>query len=186
MAALAPVLYFNKVTYAPLLLAVTEGILITIVMSRGTMDRSSVTTTVLAVASLLRAVALLVDRPTPSRSTTSNIMYTGSFTCLYFAAAMVRNYDGTFPMSVQSFTFPPQYYNLVWVICAVESGIGFGSTMLVSNKTYQVFRSMISYFVWSMVYLSFMAEPLLRFNPYKLSDVYRDTPPQKIRTLKIT
>jgi hypothetical protein len=180
MAALAPVLYFNKVPYTPLILAVTEANLITIVVSRGTMDGSSVTATMLAVASLLRAAAILVDRPTPSRSTISNTMYTGSFICLYFAIAMVGNYDMTFPMSVQSYTFPPQYRNLILVMCVVQSGLGFGFTMLISNKTYQAFRSMVSYFVWSLVYLGFMAKPLLQFNPYKLSEVYRDTPPNKI------
>jgi hypothetical protein len=181
VAALAPVLYFDKVTSAPLILAVTEAILSTIVMSRGTMDGSSVTATMLVVASLLRTVAIVVGRPTPSRSTISNTMYTGSFLCLYFAIAMVGNYDGTFPMSVQSYTFPPQYHNLVWVLCVLESGLGFGFTMLISNKTYQAFRSMVSYFCWSLVYLGFMAKPLLRFNPYKLSEVYRDTPPHKIK-----
>jgi hypothetical protein len=180
VAALAPVLYFNKITYAPLILAVTEAILITIVMSRGTMDGSSVTATMLAVATLLRAAAILVDRPTPSRSTISNTMYTGSFIYLYFAIAMVGNYDMTFPLAVQNYTFPPQYQNLNLVVCVVAAGLGFGFTMLISNKTYQAFRSMVSYFVWSLVYLGFMAKPLLQFNPYKLSEVYRDTPPNKI------
>jgi hypothetical protein len=180
VGAIAPVLYFNKITYAPLILAVTEAILITIVISRGTMDKSSVTTTMLAVASLLRAAAILVDRPTPSRSTISNTMYTGSFICLYFAIAMVGNYDRTFSMAVQNYTFPPQYQNLNLVICIINAGLGFGVTMLISNKTYQAFRSMVSYFVWSLVYLGFMAKPLLQFNPYKLSEVYRDTPPHKI------
>jgi hypothetical protein len=181
VAALAPVLYFNKVASTPLILAVTEAILITIVLSRGTMDGSSVTVTMLAVASLLRTAAILVGRPTPSRSTISNILYTGSFLCLYFAIAMVGNYDETFPMSVQRYTFPPQYHNLVWVLCVVLSGLGFGFTMLVSNKTYQAFRSMVSYGVWSLVYLGFTAKPMLQFNPYKLSEVYRDTPAHKIR-----
>jgi hypothetical protein len=181
VAALAPVLYFNKVTSTPFILAVTEAILITIVLSRGTVDRSSVTATMLAVASLLRTAAILVGRPTPSRSTISNLLYTGSFLCLYFAIAMVGNYDETFPMSVQRYTFPPQYHNLVWVLCVVLSGLGFGFTMLISNKTYLAFRSMVSYFVWSLVYLGFTAKPLLQFNPYKLSEVYRDIPPHKIR-----
>jgi hypothetical protein len=107
-------------------------------------------------------------------------MYTGSFICLYFAIAMVGNYDMTFPMSVQKYTLPPHYRNLVLVMCVVKSGLGFGFTMMISNKTYQAFRSMISYFVWSLVYLGFMAKPLLQFNPYKLSEVYRDSPPNKI------
>jgi len=186
VAALAPLLYFGRETSTPFQLAALEVIVATIVFFRGTVDGSDYSDYTLVLACLLRGAAMVVGRPTPSRSVTSTVLYGVSFLCLYLTIAFMGNYDPAFPLSFQGYTFPDEYENLVLVLCLVESVLGFGFTMMVSNKTYQACRGMASYFVWSLVYLGFLADPIFLFNPYKLSEVYRDHPPQRVRVKPYT
>jgi hypothetical protein len=144
VAALAPVLYFGKEPSVPFHMATIEVLVASIVIFRGSVDESNTTVFLLTAACVLRAVAILVGRQTPSQSAACSFLYTGSFIGLYLAIVMVGNHDMSFPMSIQDYKFPHGDSAFVWGMCLVEACLGFGFTMSVSNQTYEAFETMLS------------------------------------------
>jgi hypothetical protein len=144
VAALAPVLYFDKEPCAPFYMATIEVLVASIVIFRRSTDGSNATIFLLTAACVLRAVAILVGRLTPSQSAACSFIYTGSLICLYLAIVMVGNHDISFPMSIQDYKFPQGDSMYVWGMCLMEACLGFGFTMAVSNQTYEAFHTMLN------------------------------------------
>jgi hypothetical protein len=113
--------------------------------------------------------AILFEPNTPGASTMYHIFACVTGWCIYVALTLSGNDSPEYASNVAGALFPNGLYSLSLAISLVVGAI---FALWASPKTYQAYRSMVSCMIWSVIYFLILANPMLLFKPYRLSEVY--------------
>jgi hypothetical protein len=164
-------LYFNK---EPILTAVLRWIVmiqqVVWIFSRGTVSGGVSASYLLGLGLLCHILGdLLCIRSTPIYSTIHNLLASITSWAMYNAVISVSKVDSTYTTSVAHALVPHRLYFISLILSFFA---GYTCILLISRATYQAWRTMTSYIIWSTFYFGILRVPRLLIHPVRLSVVY--------------
>ena len=114
--------------------------------------------------------AIFFEPNTPGASTVYHIFACITGWCIYVALTLSGHHGPDYASNVARALFPNGLYSLSLAISLAGGAI---FALWASPKTYQAYRSTVSCMIWSVIYFLILANPILLFMPYRLSEVYK-------------
>jgi len=170
--------YFDTEPLLALVALLLLGSQVVLPLTFGTVVGGRVVARFAALSGFTQILSLLPGVDTPTASMAFHVVSTMASYFLYLAVAIARCDNPSFPSSVERALFPQSPWTPVK--CGLFFMLGLVSFLRASTTTYQALRTTCSYVVWTGIYGIVAADRILNSNPYKLSEIYKETLPEPL------